>query len=121
MLNRDAYLKLEKPSVKEPVRYFASVEDGLYDAVLNMCVRAGQMCMNEMMHIDMMGGAGVESHGNRAKLEHDNRHAGGVIEAAAPGATAPEAGNAAGSDQPAEGSEQQPAAEPMNHDMHKTN
>lgn len=85
MLNRDAYLKLEKPSVKEPVRYFASVEDGLYDAVLNMCVREGQMCMKDMMHIDMMGGAGVESHENRAKLEHDNRHAGGVVEAAAPG------------------------------------
>lgn len=123
MLNRDAYLKLEKPSVKEPVRYYASVDDGLYEAVLNMCVREGQMCMKDMMHIDMMGGAGVESHENRAKLEHDNRHVGGVTEAAAPAATFPETGNPAKSEEPAEGvKEEQPApsAEPMNHDMHKT-
>lgn len=121
MLNRDAYLKLEKPSVKKPVRYYASVENGLYEAVLNMCVREGQMCMKDMMHIDMMGGAGVESHENRAKLEHDNRHTGGVTEAAAPAATFPETGNPAKSEEPAEGvKEEQPAAEPMNHDMHKT-
>lgn len=119
MLNRDAYLKLEKPSAKEPVRYYASVENGLFEAILNMCVREGQMCMKDMMHIDMMGGAGVESHENRAKLEHDNRHAGGVTEGAAPAATFPETGNPAKSEEPAEGvKEGQPA--PMNHDMHKT-
>jgi len=99
MLNRDAYLKLEKPSAKEPVRYYAGVEDGLYQAVLNMCVRAGTMCMNEMMHIDMTGGGGIESHGNRDKLEHDNRHA----DDAAPGATHPATGNEARSEEPAEG------------------
>ncbi|MEI2302283.1 ubiquinol oxidase subunit II [Ensifer sp. MJa1] len=123
MLNRDAYLKLEKPSIKEPVRYFASVDNGLFEAVLNMCVREGQMCMKEMMHIDMMGGAGVESHENRAKLEHDNRHAGGATEASAPAATFPETGNPAKSEEPAEGVKEEqpaPAAEPMNHDMHKT-
>ncbi len=55
-LNRDAYLKLEKPSEREPVRYYAAVEDGLYRAILNLCVTPGKMCMEEMMHIDMMGG-----------------------------------------------------------------
>ncbi|MFQ0812398.1 cytochrome ubiquinol oxidase subunit II [Brucella anthropi] len=74
MLNRDTYLKLEKPSIKEPVRYFAAVESGLYEAVLNMCVRPGQMCVSSMMHIDRMGGGGLDSHENRARLEHDNRH-----------------------------------------------
>lgn len=29
-LNRDTYLKLEKPSIKEPVRYYSTVQDGLY-------------------------------------------------------------------------------------------
>ncbi len=122
MLNRDTYLKLEKPSIKEPVRYYASVENGLYDAVLNMCVRAGQMCMKDMMHIDMMGGAGADSHENRAKLEHDNRHAdsgrnGGE---AAPGATFPDTGNPSRSEEPAEGIEDRQAEpETMNHDMHK--
>jgi cytochrome o ubiquinol oxidase subunit 2 len=72
-LNRDAYLKLEKPSAKEPVRYFATVENGLYEAVLNMCVREGQMCMKDMMHIDMMGGGGKDSHDNKERLRHDDR------------------------------------------------
>ncbi len=113
-LNRDAYLKLEKPSAKEPVRYYATVDDGLYEAVLNMCVRDGQMCMKDMMHIDMMGGAGKESHGNKAKLEHDNRHA----EDEAPAATFPESGNSAHSEEPAEGVEEAPAT--MNHDAHQS-
>ncbi|MGF6174665.1 ubiquinol oxidase subunit II [Ensifer sp. 4252] len=118
MLNRDAYLKLEKPSTREPVRYFSSVENGLYEAVLNMCVRPGQMCMRDMMHIDMMGGAGVESHENRAKLEHDNRHAGetGHAGEAAPGATFPATGNPSKSEEPAEGIDEAPQS--MNDDMH---
>jgi cytochrome o ubiquinol oxidase subunit 2 len=123
MLNRDAYLKLEKPSIKEPVRYFASFENGLFGAVLNMCVRPGQMCMQDMMHIDMMGGGGIESHENKAKLEHDNRHAddaGGHAEEAAPGATFPDTGNPARSEEPAEGiKEGQGEPATMNHDMHK--
>ena len=113
-LNRDAYLKLEKPSAKEPVRYYATVDNGLYQAVLNMCVRDGQMCMKDMMHIDMMGGAGKESHDNKAKLEHDNRHA----EDEAPAATFPETGNPARSEEPAEGVEENPAT--MNHDAHQS-
>lgn len=105
-LNRDAYLKLEKPSSKEPVRYYSSVENGLYDAVLNMCAKPGKMCMNEMMHIDMMGGGGAESAESRARLEYDSRHG---------TEGAPAAGNSARSDQPAAGVDEQ---QPMNHDMH---
>ncbi len=74
-LNRDAYLKLEKPSEREPVRYYAAVENGLYDAILNLCADPAKMCMHEMMHIDKSGGAGKESAENREKLEYDNRHA----------------------------------------------
>ena len=74
-LNRDTYLKLEKPSEREPVRYYASFENGLYEAILNLCAKPGKMCMNEMMHIDMSGGGGKESAENREKLEYDNRHA----------------------------------------------
>jgi cytochrome o ubiquinol oxidase subunit 2 len=39
--------------------------------------------MNEMMHIDAMGGAGKESHGNRQRLEYDNRYAEEGVEAPA--------------------------------------
>ncbi|MBP1843969.1 cytochrome o ubiquinol oxidase subunit 2 [Rhizobium petrolearium] len=126
-LNRDVYLKLEKPSAKEPVRYYASVEDGLYRAVLNMCATPGKMCMEEMMHIDMMGGGGTESHENRARLEHDNRHADETAHGTlAPAATFPATGNPARSPEPTEGvnNPQQPQShngsqgQPMNHDMH---
>nr|WP_281431825.1 ubiquinol oxidase subunit II [Rhizobium setariae] len=73
-LNRDAYLKLEKPSEKEPVRYYATAEDGLYERILNLCVTPGKMCMSDVMHINHMGGAGKESAENREKLEYDNRN-----------------------------------------------
>ncbi|AXV18058.1 ubiquinol oxidase subunit II (plasmid) [Neorhizobium sp. SOG26] len=127
-LNRDAYLKLEKPSAKEPVRYYANVEEGLYRTILNMCTRPGQMCMDEMMHIDMSGGAGVESHENRARLEHDNRHAGEANEneesgRPGPGATFPATGNPAKTDQPAQGVNDRTESQPQttDHDMKDMN
>jgi cytochrome o ubiquinol oxidase subunit 2 len=115
-LNRDAYLKLEKPSEKEPVRYFASAEAGLYEQILNMCANPGKMCMSEMMHIDMMGGGGKESEHNREKLTYDNRH---VTDAEAPGATFPATGTPARSDEKAPGAEAQPMHDMKGHSMHE--
>ncbi len=57
-LSRDNYLKLERPSEREPVRRYASVATGLYDAILNRCVEPGKMCMKDMMAIDARGGLG---------------------------------------------------------------
>ena len=71
-LDRAAYGALEKPSEKAPVQYFAPVENGLYQAILNLCAAPGKMCVGEMNHIDAMGGAGKESGGNRQRLEYDN-------------------------------------------------
>jgi cytochrome o ubiquinol oxidase subunit 2 len=51
-LGRAAYLQLEKPSQREAVRRYGSVEADLYDAVLNRCVAPGAMCMNETMAKD---------------------------------------------------------------------
>jgi cytochrome o ubiquinol oxidase subunit II len=72
-LDRAEYLKLEKPSEHNPVKYYSSVENGLFNAILNLCVLPGQMCIGEMHHIDATGGAGVESNKNRGRLEYDNR------------------------------------------------
>ncbi|MBX9816818.1 MAG: ubiquinol oxidase subunit II [Burkholderiaceae bacterium] len=55
-LDRNTYLNLVKPSERDPVQRFASVEDGLYDKVLNRCVEDGKMCMHHMMAIDAQGG-----------------------------------------------------------------
>ncbi|MDE1157387.1 MAG: ubiquinol oxidase subunit II [Neorhizobium sp.] len=69
-LNTDAYLKLEKPTQKVPVTYYASADQDLYHRILNMCAEPGKMCMDEMMHIDMTGGAGKESHENMERLKY---------------------------------------------------
>ncbi|MGK2910738.1 MAG: ubiquinol oxidase subunit II [Sphingobium sp.] len=70
-LDRAAYLKLERPSENAPVQRFASVEAGLYDAALNMCVEPGKMCMNEMMRIDAKGGLGMAAVHNVHPLAYD--------------------------------------------------
>lgn len=57
-LSRAGYLQLEKPSVREPVHYYATVADGLYDAILNRCVETGRMCVDQMAAIDANGGLG---------------------------------------------------------------
>ncbi|MFO1341159.1 MAG: ubiquinol oxidase subunit II [Burkholderiaceae bacterium] len=57
-LDRAAYLALERPSQREPVRRYARVEPGLYGAALNRCVDGARMCLHQMMAIDAAGGAG---------------------------------------------------------------
>jgi len=59
-LTRAQYLELEKPSEREPVRHFARVDNGLFDAVLNRCVDTDRLCANAMMAIDSTGGLGLE-------------------------------------------------------------
>ncbi|WP_336491829.1 ubiquinol oxidase subunit II [Methylobacterium nigriterrae] len=89
-LDREAYLKVEKPSEAVPVQYFGTVENGLFDAVLGMCVEPGQMCVAEMHHIDRTGGAAKESEANRERLEYDTRRARSGDES--PAATFPASG-----------------------------
>ena len=55
-LDKSTYLNLAQPSERDPVQRFASVEEGLYDKVLNRCVEDGKMCMHHMMAIDERGG-----------------------------------------------------------------
>jgi cytochrome o ubiquinol oxidase subunit 2 len=57
-LSREAYLKLELPSEREPVRRFGQVEPRLFDLIVNRCVDGSRMCMHQMMAIDAAGGAG---------------------------------------------------------------
>jgi cytochrome o ubiquinol oxidase subunit 2 len=100
-LARDAYLELEKPSEAVPVRYYSTVENGLYDAILGMCVRPGQMCVTEMHHIDRSGGTKEGHEANRERLEYDNRRLESGDEP--PGATVPASGRPARGDVQPEG------------------
>ncbi len=70
-LDRDRYLELEKPSEKVPAMHFASVDGMLWDAILNMCVEPGKMCMGEMMAIDKQGGMTLASVRNTMPLVYD--------------------------------------------------
>ena len=54
-----------------PVIHYASVDEGLFDAVLNMCVEPGKMCMGEMMAIDRKGGLGLTAVHATWPLVHD--------------------------------------------------
>lgn len=58
VLSREAYLKLEQPSEREPVRRYAQVDPKLFEAILGRCVDSSKMCMHQMMAIDAAGGGG---------------------------------------------------------------
>ncbi|MFD0933945.1 ubiquinol oxidase subunit II [Methylobacterium trifolii] len=111
-LTREGYIELEKPSEAVAVTYYASVADGLYGSILNMCALPGKMCMSEMMQIDAKGGAGKDSRENRERLRYDNRHIQQGDEA--PGATTPASGRAPKS----EGSPQGLAPDRHEHQLH---
>ncbi|GGE32030.1 cytochrome ubiquinol oxidase subunit II [Agaricicola taiwanensis] len=70
-LNRPDYLDLERPSENVPIRHYASVDAGLFNAILNMCVEEGKMCMKEMMAIDAEGGLGLAGIHNTMPLTYD--------------------------------------------------
>lgn len=71
VLDREAYLALERPSEKNPAAYYGGVEPNLFDAVVNMCVEPGKMCMGEMMAIDRRGGLGMAAVRSTLPLVHD--------------------------------------------------
>ncbi|MGS0740910.1 ubiquinol oxidase subunit II [Glaciimonas sp. GG7] len=52
-LNRAGYLALEKPSQKEPVHHYGSVDATLYHAILNRCVDPAKPCMDKLMMTDV--------------------------------------------------------------------
>ncbi len=70
-LTRASYLDLEKPSMNAPVRYYGSVEDGLFDRIAQMCVEDGKVCMGQMMMQDRMGGGGLDGIGNAGAYSYD--------------------------------------------------
>jgi len=78
-LDRMAYLALEKPSENEPARHFAKVDADLFDAVVNLCVEPGKMCMRDMMAVDAKGGMGLAGVHNTRALSYDKFAARGSV------------------------------------------
>ncbi|MFL9925285.1 ubiquinol oxidase subunit II [Herbaspirillum lusitanum] len=52
-MTRADYIKLEKPSEREPARQFGSVDNNLFHAIVNRCVEANAVCMDKMMASDL--------------------------------------------------------------------
>lgn len=81
-LDRNEYMELDQwdqPNARGfytyfGIRHYGSVQEGLYNEILNLCVRPGSMCMNEMMAIDLAGGGGIDSLDNYKRLQYDRRH-----------------------------------------------
>ncbi|MEM9726323.1 MAG: ubiquinol oxidase subunit II [Pseudomonadota bacterium] len=64
-LDRTAFVALEEASIAHPVTYFSSIETGLWDRIVNMCVGRGKLCQHDMMMVDAMGGGGLAGLTNR--------------------------------------------------------
>ncbi|RKF17658.1 ubiquinol oxidase subunit II [Altericroceibacterium spongiae] len=77
-LDRKTYLELEKPSEKEPVHLYASADPELFDAIVNMCVEPGKMCMHQQMAIDDRGGMGLAGLQKTDDLVYDKTAARGT-------------------------------------------
>jgi len=56
---------LNQPSISHPVTYYNSVEEGLWDRVVNLCIDDDDLCMNDLMMVDALGGGGLEGLYNR--------------------------------------------------------
>src|SRR3546814_12491918 len=63
--------ELESPSENGPVGTFGAVDKSLYNAIVNMGVQPGKMCMSEMMSVDARGGLGLAGIDNLLPLEYD--------------------------------------------------
>ncbi|UOA30195.1 ubiquinol oxidase subunit II [Pseudosulfitobacter sp. DSM 107133] len=64
-LDRAAFVQLDQPSIGNDVHYYGSVEDGLWQRILNMCVGDDDLCLNDMMMVDALGGGGIDGLLNR--------------------------------------------------------
>jgi cytochrome o ubiquinol oxidase subunit 2 len=84
-LNRPDYLELERPSENVKPIHYASVDNTLYEAIRNMCVEEGKMCMSEMMEIDAKGGLGLAGIHNVLPLTYDKYARRGAVFGAEPG------------------------------------
>ncbi|MEO1796847.1 MAG: COX aromatic rich motif-containing protein, partial [Pseudomonadota bacterium] len=64
-LSDKTFNELALPSTFEEVVSYASLEDGVYDRILNMCTVEGALCLEDQMMVDALGGGGIDGLFNR--------------------------------------------------------
>lgn len=67
VLDTEGYMALEKPSMKDPVSYYGTIDATLFDRVAGMCVEAGKHCMGSMPYPGMSG-----AEHDKSKYEYDD-------------------------------------------------
>ncbi len=102
-LNQQSYLRLAYPSEADPVRYFSSVQHGLYQRILGMCVQDGKMCVQEIMNIDNSESSGEEEHVDVDRLRYETFPIDEFGGHSPQGATAPASGRIPHTDRMLEG------------------
>ncbi len=75
-LDRESFLELDEPTIDHEVTYYNSVEEELWNRVINMCVAEGQVCMHDMMtmgaHHDRKSGESHKHHETNIKFPELN-------------------------------------------------
>ena len=64
-LDQEAFVALEAASVDHPVTYFGGIDEGLWRLILNMCAGSDELCLDDMMMVDALGGGGIAGLFNR--------------------------------------------------------
>ncbi|MEO0484734.1 MAG: ubiquinol oxidase subunit II [Pseudomonadota bacterium] len=64
-LSDDTFNTLATPSIQEGITYYARLQDGIYDRILNMCTVPGSLCLDDQMMVDALGGGGIDGLFNR--------------------------------------------------------
>ncbi|MEM1378381.1 MAG: ubiquinol oxidase subunit II [Pseudomonadota bacterium] len=64
-LDRLTFIELDKPTINHDVEYFDTIEGDMWRRIVNMCVGYDQLCQDDMMMVDALGGGGLEGLVNR--------------------------------------------------------
>ena len=65
MLDNARFAVLSQRSIDNDVEYFNEVEDDLWRRILNMCAGNDNLCLDDMMMVDALGGGGLNGLLNR--------------------------------------------------------
>ncbi|MEO0372292.1 MAG: ubiquinol oxidase subunit II [Pseudomonadota bacterium] len=64
-LDQLAYNQLQQRSIDHKVTYYGTVADGLWRRIVNLCAGQQDLCLDDMMMVDALGGGGIEGLFNR--------------------------------------------------------
>lgn len=67
-LDLDGLAELNKATINDPVTYFSTYPENAWNRLVNKCVDEDDLCLNDMMMADALGGGGIEGLFNREQF-----------------------------------------------------